>query len=142
MTAVHTSSPPGTSIERRESGRLYGRTATDITGALQPAGPTVQYRNALTPGQRRRVLGLGAAHVVVSLALAVYLLLPSSLPQLGGNAVTDALAVGGLVLMVLLQLIAGLRTWTIAFHAGLAQDPIPMRPRSGQRVAVLTTIVP
>ncbi|SEO92393.1 glycosyltransferase family 2 protein [Trujillonella endophytica] len=142
MSAAHTPSSPGVSIERRESGRLYGRTATDLSGALQPAGPVVEFRDVLTRGQRRRVLCVGAAHVVVSLALAVYLLLPSSLPQLGGNAVTDSLAVGGLVLMVLLQLIAGLRTWTIAFHVGLARDPIPMRPRTGLRVAVLTTIVP
>ncbi|WP_197537386.1 glycosyltransferase family 2 protein [Modestobacter italicus] len=142
MTTEHTTPRPRVFVERRESGRRYGRTATEITGALQAPGATVQYRDALTPGQRRRVLGVGAAHVVVSLALAVYLLLPGNLPQLAGNALTDALSVAGLVLMVLLQLIAGVRTWTVAYHAGAARDPIPMRPRPGRRVAVLTTIVP
>ena len=137
-----TITPPAPVVDRRVGGRLYGRTATEITGSLQATAPTVQYRDALTPGQRRRVLGLGWAHVVVSLTLVGYLLLPGNLPRFTGSAVVDVAAVGGLLVMVLLQLIAGLRTWTITYHAGQARDPIPMRPQPGQRVALLTTIVP
>src|SRR5215207_3517242 len=128
--------------ERRESGRLYGRTATEVTGALQDGGERVRYRDALTPLQRRGVLSLGWFHILLALALAGYLLLPSNLPRLGHGIVVDSVAVGGLIVMVVLQLIAGLRTWTITYHAGQARDPIPMRPQPGLRVAVLTTIVP
>lgn len=128
--------------ERRQSGRLYGRTATEVTGDLQGGGDRVRYRDALTSRQRRGVLALGWFHVALALALAGYLLLPDNLPRLGRGVVVDVLAVAGLVVMVVLQLIAGLRTWTITYHAGQARDPIPMRPPPGLRVAVLTTIVP
>ncbi|MGR7024175.1 glycosyltransferase family 2 protein [Geodermatophilus sp. URMC 62] len=128
--------------ERRRSGRLYGRTATEVTGAVQGGEDRVRYRDALTARQRRGVLGLGWFHVVLALALAGYLLLPDNLPRLGGGVLVDALSVAGLVVMVVLQLIAGLRTWTVTYHAGQARDPIPMRPQPGLRVAVLTTIVP
>ncbi len=134
--------PPGGAPERRQSGRLYGRTATEVTGRLQSGEDRVRYRDALSPRQRRSVLALGWFHVVLALALVGYLLLPSNLPRLGRGVAVDVLAVAGLVVMVVLQLIAGLRTWTITYHAGQARDPIPMRPPPGLRVAVLTTIVP
>jgi cellulose synthase/poly-beta-1,6-N-acetylglucosamine synthase-like glycosyltransferase len=47
-----------------------------------------------------------------------------------------------LAAMVLLQLIAGLRTWSLTYFAARARDPVPMKPKAGLRVAVLTTIVP
>jgi cellulose synthase (UDP-forming) len=128
--------------ERRESGRLYGRTATEVTGPLQPTGDQVRYREALTRRQRIGVLVLGATHMAAALALTVLVLMPENLPLLGRSPLTDALAVGGVVVMVLLQLVAAFRTWTITYHAGRALDPIPMRPAPGLRVAVLTTIVP
>jgi hypothetical protein len=134
--------PPAGVLDRRESGRLYGRTATEVTGPFQDGGNRVRYRDALTPRQRRSVLALGWFHVALALALAGYLLAPSNLPRLGGGVLVDVVAVSGLVVMVVLQLIAGLRTWTITYHAGQARDPIPMRPELGQRVAVLTTVVP
>lgn len=128
--------------ERRQEERLYGRTATEVTGPLQPTGDRVRYREALTPAQRRSILGLGWFHVALALALAGYLLLPANLPHLQASMATNVMAVGGLIVLLLLQLIAGLRTWTITYHAGQARDPIPMRPQQGLRVAVLTTIVP
>jgi cellulose synthase (UDP-forming) len=45
-------------------------------------------------------------------------------------------------MMVLLQLILAVHTWTLTFLAARARDPIPMKPRPGLRVAVLTTTVP
>ncbi|NAZ80831.1 glycosyltransferase [Kineococcus sp. R8] len=130
------------SADRRVPGRLYGRVVTESTGALQPASDTVQYRDAFTPRQRRGVLSLGWLHIATSLALAGYLLLPSNLPGFDGGALLDVLTAAGLLVMVALQLIAALRTWTITYHAGQARDPVPMRARTGQRVALLTTIVP
>ncbi|MBW8766204.1 MAG: glycosyltransferase [Geodermatophilales bacterium] len=128
--------------DRRRAGRLYGRTATEVTGELQPSGPVVRYRDALTPAQRRGVLTVGCLHIAVALLLAGYLLVPANLPRMGPNLLVDAAAVAGLMVMILLQLVAALRTWTVTYHAGRARDPIPMRPQPGLRVAVLTTIVP
>ncbi len=129
-------------VEHRQEPRLYGRTATDLTGPLQPPGETVRYRHVLTRSQRTWVAALGYLHVAVSVALAVYLLLPSSLPRWDDDTLVNVSAAAGLLVMVSLQLIAGLRTWTITYHAGQARDPLPMRAQPGQRVAVLTTIVP
>jgi cellulose synthase/poly-beta-1,6-N-acetylglucosamine synthase-like glycosyltransferase len=128
--------------ERREEGRLYGRTATEVTGPLQPPADRVRYRDALSPTQRRSVLALGWFHIALALALAGYLLLPSNVPRLQAGVLVDAVTILGLLVMVLLQVIAAVRTWTITYHAGRARDPIPMRPQPGLRVAVLTTIVP
>jgi hypothetical protein len=129
-------------VERRESGRLYGRTATELTGAVEHAGTQVRYRDALTRRQRLGVMGIGWFHVVLTLVLTGYLLAPANLPWLGSNPVVGVVTVAGLLIMVALQLVSALRTWTITYHAGRARDPIPMTPHSGLRVAVLTTIVP
>jgi cellulose synthase (UDP-forming) len=134
------SSAPAT--ERRQGGRLYGRTATEITGPLQATGSTVRYRAALSRRQQVAVQALGWLHVAVALGLTAVLLVPGDLPWRGLDPVHNLVAALGLVAMALLQLIAGLRTWTITYHAAQARDPIPMRPPSGLRVAVLTTIVP
>jgi cellulose synthase (UDP-forming) len=133
----------GRQTERRVSGSLYGRTATEITGPLQPASHQVRYRKVLSRRQHAQVLLFGWLHVALALALAVYLLLPGHLPHVHGhNAVYTIGAIVGLAVMVLLQLIAGLRTWILTHHAARARDPIPMRAEQGLKVAVLTTIVP
>ena len=141
MTAAD-ASLPFTGPDRREGGRLYGRTATEITGPLQPTSDVVRYQEAMTPRQRRGVLLLGWAHVLVAVALTVVVLVPGHLPLLGVHPVADALSVLGVVVMVALQLVTAVRTWTITYHAGRALDPVPMRAKAGLRVAVLTTIVP
>jgi hypothetical protein len=133
---------PADRVERREPGRLYGRTATELAGAVEHGGPQVRYRDALTRRQRWGVMSLGWFHVGLTLTLTGYLLAPGNLPWLGANPVVGVLTVTGLLIMVVLQLISALRTWTITYHAGRARDPIPMTPRPGLRVAVLTTIVP
>ncbi len=129
-------------VDRRQPGRLYGRTATELTGAVLPTGPAVQYRDALTRRQRWGVTALGWAHILLTLVLTGYLLAPAHLPWLSPNPAIAVATIAGLVIMVALQLVSALRTWTITYHAGRARDPIPMVPRPGLRVAVLTTIVP
>ncbi len=128
--------------DRRVAGRLYGRTAAEITGPLQEAGPKVQYRKVLSRRQQAVVQSLGLVHIAVALTLAIYLVLPGQLPRLSSGPVVDTLTVVGLIVMVGLQLIVGLRTLTNAYQARTARDPIPMKPQPGLRVAVLTTIVP
>ena len=41
--------------ERRIEGRLYGRTAADLTGPLQPSGTSVRYHKVLSPRQQTAV---------------------------------------------------------------------------------------
>ena len=69
-------------VERRVTGALYGRTAAEITGPLQPTGARVEYR----PAYRRRddwlLRSLGLLHVAVAVALGVFLLPPGNLPVL------------------------------------------------------------
>lgn len=141
--STHEQNSVGPQAERRLSGHVYGRTATEITGPLQPTSGRVRYRTVLTRRQHAQVLAFGWLHVAVAVALAVYLLLPGHLPRVHGhNAVYAIAAFTGLAVMVLLQLIAGLRTWILTHHAARARDPIPMRAIRGLKVAVLTTIVP
>ncbi|HEY6797839.1 MAG TPA: glycosyltransferase family 2 protein, partial [Kineosporiaceae bacterium] len=129
--------------ERRVPGRLYGRTATEITGPLQSPGNQVRYRKVLSRRQHRAMVCLGGLQVAVAIALAVYLLLPDHLPRLRpGDYVGNTVMVLGVILMVILQLIVGTRSWILTYFAAQVRDPIPMRPPSGWRVAVLTTIVP
>ena len=62
------------------------------------------------------------------MALTVYLLVPSNLPWIGPDPLASAAAVAGLLVLVALQLVSALRTWTITYHAGRARDPVPMAP--------------
>jgi len=129
-------------VDRRVEGRLYGRTVADITGPLQQSGSKVEFQPILSRGQQITVQFMGWLHVAIVVALAVYLLLPSHLPDMSGGFFDNTLSIIGLVVLVVLQIIVGVRTLTIAFHAARMRDPIPMKAQSGLRVAVLTTIVP
>jgi cellulose synthase (UDP-forming) len=129
--------------DRRVPGKLYGRTATEIAGPMSGDDGRVRHRRVLTARQHLVLLSLGGLHVLLAAVLAVFLLLPGHLPRLrAGQYLGDAVMVIGLTAMVVLQVIVALRTWVLTFFAAGACDPIPMPPRPGLRVAVLTTIVP
>src|SRR3954447_21751724 len=81
-----------TRTERRQGGRLYGRTATEITGPLQPTGSTVRYRAALTRRQQIRVQVLGWLHVALALGLIAVLLVPGDLPWRGLDPLQNLVA--------------------------------------------------
>ncbi|MEV6305016.1 glycosyltransferase family 2 protein [Actinoplanes sp. NPDC051861] len=130
-------------VERRVPGALYGRTATELTGPLQPTRDRVEYRHAYARRAEWTLRGLGVLHVAAAVALAVFLLLPGHLPALDSlHPVAAVFTVIGLAVMVLMQIIVALRTLVLTFFAARARDPIPMVPQPGLRVAVLTTIVP
>jgi cellulose synthase (UDP-forming) len=134
---------PTTRLERRQSGRLYGRESSEITGPLQPSARVVAYRKVLTRRQLVTMVTAGGVHIGTTVALLVYILWPTHLPLLHpGRPVFNTLAVVGLVVLVGLQLIAGFRTWVTTYFLANARDPVPMRPQPGLKVAVLTTIVP
>jgi cellulose synthase (UDP-forming) len=129
--------------ERRRAGRLYGRESSEITGPLQPPSNTVRYRRVLTRREDVTMVTVASMHVLATLALLAYILYPSHLPAMRpGHVPVDALAVFGLVVLVLMQLVGGFRSWVTAFFVINARDPIPMRAAPGLKVAVLTTIVP
>src|SRR4051794_20826749 len=100
--------PSADFVERRDGGRLYGRTATEVTGSLAAASPTVRYRDALTRRQRWGVRVLGWVHITLAVALTGYLLAPSHLPWLGADPLTGVATVAGLLIMVVLQLLSAL----------------------------------
>ncbi|GAA2710146.1 glycosyl transferase [Actinoplanes palleronii] len=130
-------------VERRIPGALYGRAATELTGALQPTRSRVGYRPAYSRRDDWTLRALGLLHVGAAIALAIYLLMPGNLPVLQSkNAVLAVCSVIGLLVMVAMQVIVALRTLVLTFFAARARDPIPMVPPPGLRVAVLTTIVP
>src|SRR6476469_4615935 len=84
IDGVRTTETPlaSAAVERRQAGRLYGRTSTELTGTVLPTGPTVRYRDALTRRQKWSVSALGWAHVLVTLVLTGYLIAPAHLPWL------------------------------------------------------------
>ncbi len=138
-------------VERRVPGRLYGRTATEIAGRVEPgtdgAAPRVRYRRVLTGRQHAAMLAMGGLHVVVALGLAVALVLPGNLPALPhGEGPLAWLRTGltgvAVALVVLIQLVSAVRTWALTYFASGARDPLPMPVPPGLRVALLTTIVP
>ena len=73
MSIEETAAP---TVERRQSGKLYGRTATEIAGPLGDRGEVVRYRRVLTGRQHRLMLGLAGLHMALALLLVVYLPLP------------------------------------------------------------------
>jgi cellulose synthase/poly-beta-1,6-N-acetylglucosamine synthase-like glycosyltransferase len=129
--------------ERRIPGKLYSRSATEITGVLQPTADKVRYARVLTRRQHWTMICLGGLHIALAVTLIGFLLLPSELPRLAPGAyVANAVTIFGVFVMVLMQLIVALRTWVLTYFAAEARDPVPMRAQPGLRVAVLTTIVP
>jgi cellulose synthase (UDP-forming) len=129
--------------ERRRAGGLYGRDSSELTGPLQPASDTVRYRRVLTRREDWSMVVAAGLHVGTTIALLTYILWPSHLPALRpGHIAVDTLAVTGLMVLVLMQLIGGFRSWVTAFFVSNARDPVPMIAPPGLRVAVLTTIVP
>jgi cellulose synthase (UDP-forming) len=113
---------------------LYQDSST-ITGPLQPT-KTVSYRSSLSLADRQSLVIYMLTVLITSSIFVWYLLRAVTHSGLG---LFIAFAAGMMVLMELIRLVQSL---TLFFFAYAAKDPIPMVPRSGLRVAVLTTIVP
>jgi cellulose synthase (UDP-forming) len=129
--------------ERRIPGKLYGRTATEIAGAVRSGAAVVRYRRVLTSRQHRLMLTIGGLHMTLAGGLIGYMLLPGNIPHLRpAHYAENTVMVIGQILMIILQFIVGLRTWVLTYFAARACDPVPMSRPPGLRVALLTTIVP
>ena len=112
--------------ERRIEGRLYGRTAADITGPLQPSGHRSSSSRFCRAASRSRCSPWGGC----TSASPSRWPCSSSCPAICRTCRTArsiaTFSIIGLVVIVALQLLVGLRTLTIAFHAARMRDPIPM----------------
>lgn len=111
-----------------------------VAGPAQP-GDTVRYRRIMS-GRQRLVHGLLslAALGIDGVFIAWLIIRPVYPPaaDMAGLAGTIALVAG----MVTVQLVLFAQTITLAFYGALAKDPVPMMPPPGQRVAIMTTMVP
>lgn len=114
--------------------------ASALAGPLRESGPTVRYRSVL--GSRERLVAalLVALNVGTGAVFVGWLAHPAHAP--GGPGVAGLLGVVAFGMLVLLELVRLLQCATLWVFTLRAQDPVPMRPRPGLRVAVLTTIVP
>jgi cellulose synthase (UDP-forming) len=120
--------------------RRYAASST-VAGELQPAAPQVRYERVLNRPQRRVLALLIAFCAVSSLVFLGWLAWPTHLPDEAGTAAQTAAAVAfGLILVV--EIVRVGQNSTLWMFAAAARDPVPMQPRRGLRVAVLTTIVP
>jgi cellulose synthase (UDP-forming) len=134
---------PAIRPERRIPGKLYSRTATEITGKLQPTASTVSYTTVLSRRQHWLMISLGGIHILLAVVLIGFLLLPGDFPRLAPKEyLVNTMTLIGVFVMVLMQVIVALRTWVLTYFAAGARDPIPMVWQPGLRVAILTTIVP
>src|SRR5689334_19977374 len=128
--------------ERRIPGKLYSRTATEITGKLQPTATTVSYTTVLSRRQHWLMISLGGIHILLAVILVGFLLLPGDFPRLAPKEyLVNTMTLIGVFVMILMQVIVALRTWVLTYFAAGARDPVPMVWQRGLRVAILTTIV-
>ncbi|WP_432548211.1 glycosyltransferase [Kineococcus sp. SYSU DK004] len=117
--------------------------ASRIAGPLTPSTGRVRFRRVLSTRERATVTALGVGHAALVLAFCTYLAWPSHLPVLSGHALAYQVAsVLGVVMILGLQVVQLLGTLSTVNFAVRAVDPVPVVPRSGLRVAMLTTVVP
>ncbi len=132
---------PGESDPSGSAG-LYAD-ASSLTGPLVE-GDRVGYREVMSSGERLRLGCLIVLNIVFGLGFVVWLLLPSHLPTPADDLSTVALLSGylALAMVVIVEVIRVVQTSALWIFAAAAEDPVPMVPEPGSRVAVLTTIVP
>jgi len=113
-----------------------------ITGPLRK-GESVDYVEVLSTRQKVTLAVLVVAQIVTGWGLVLWLVWPEHLPvlaQAGGLVFATSLI--GVFLMVLIELIRMAQGAALWLFCSRARDPLPMVPRSGLKVAILTTIVP
>jgi len=103
--------------------------------AVPPGPARVRYRPALD-GRERRVLGaLVAVHIAVTAAFLGWLCV---FARVGGGAASQ-LALACVVVVEVVRAGQSAALWVFGLAA---QDPVPLAPPAGLRVALLTTVVP
>ena len=108
-----------------------------LTGPLRPASDTVRMVDVLDQNQKATLTALTALNIMSGVALLTWVFWPSS--QASGNMAVGILII---VLMAVVELFRIFMAGTLSVFAAKAQDPVPMVPPKGLRVALLTTLVP
>ena len=125
-------------VSGRPPHRYHG--CTELAGPVSPELDRLTYRRLIPYRKRLAIVGLLALNAISVLSFMAWLLLivEVRLP------VTLSAAASWTVLLTIvgLELVRLVQTAGICWFAGVAVDPVPMRPQPGLRVAVLTTIVP
>lgn len=117
--------------------------ASEVLGPLQPASNTVRFTRLLSRKDNITVGVLAVAYISTVLTFIAYLLWPSHLPSLSHHSLPwQIAAVVGAVAIVGLQLVSLVQFVSLLHFTSRAVDPVPMIPRDGMRVAMLTTIIP
>ncbi len=117
---------------------------SQLAGALEdpPAGDyRVQFRR-LPSWRPLRTLALVAAMVTSEVVFLVWLLLPQHWPRHQAFLALHLIAIGMVVVLAAIEIFRLLNVFTVCLATLRAQDPIPVAPEPGTRVAFLTTIVP
>ncbi|MCL2788540.1 MAG: glycosyltransferase [Micrococcales bacterium] len=127
----------------RFAGRSLYLGASTITGPLVDSN-RVHYRKVMSRGERFKLGGIIALNLLFGVGFVVWLLLPWHLPMPGEGISPVALLSGylAITMVVGVEVVRVLQTSSLWIFGTVAQDPVPMVPEPGLRVAVLTTIVP
>jgi cellulose synthase (UDP-forming) len=117
---------------------LYADTST-IVGPLQE-GNKIHYRNVFSRTDNWVLWIFTLLNVVTSWAFIGWILWPTNFNY--SDFVSNIAQILILFLMAMVEFIRFAQSAALLFFSHQAKDPIPLKPKPGQRVAVLTTIVP
>ncbi len=137
-----------TSVATRPASPSFGpyTECASVAGKLSTRvadGKPVEFRRVIAGRQRIILAALVGANAlaglvfIASLVVALCVAWGRTRPALGAIAAT-----GALMLVIVVEVIRTTQNAALWVFAAKAEDPIPMIPLSGLRVAVLTTIVP
>ncbi|WP_338769677.1 glycosyltransferase [Nocardia vulneris] len=133
-------SPAVSAVRNAERLAEYAAAGARTGPLTTPAGePTVQYRRVASPRQRLVIGALGILNAGFGLAFIGWLLMPGSAGLDGQNAAVFLAVHMAAAATVVLAQVSAFSTWVFAYHA---RNPVPWTPAPGQRIALLTTIVP
>lgn len=114
---------------------------SELAGPFKQPSDRVSFVSVLRGSRRTQGIVLVAAALVVETVFLVWLLLPQHRPDYDGSWAFWL----SMSMIAAIGLIEGLRlvnVGTLAYSTLSAQDPVPMVPEAGSRLAFITTIVP
>jgi cellulose synthase (UDP-forming) len=129
--------------------RPWHETQKPYAGCSELAGPpadaapdVVMFRPTVTGAQRRTLRALVAATMGAEFLFVGWLLAPAHWVALLDGGPGSALALAAFGAIALVELNRLVQALALSVFSLAARDPVPLRPPTGVRVAVLTTIVP
>jgi cellulose synthase (UDP-forming) len=130
-------------FSKHNQGQPYSYKDSHIAGPMNHPGsdPKVQYRQVMSRRERAVLATIITASSLIGFVFLAWL---GTTGHAGLNVTGTArvLSWAGFILILIVELIRLLQGATLWLFASNAKDPIPLVPVGGDRVAVLTTIVP